>query len=247
MTEGVWFMRLTLKREDAAVAQLICELARSDARATMTVGHRLMWAVAAPATRAAFDRDNPDRADRAAFLWREAETERKFYMLGPRPADSSDFFQVETKPFAPAFRRGDHLAFDLRLNATIARKGEPGRRSSRSDVAMDRMRAEEAAAQMAGAEIAGRAERRLNAAEGASTEWLSRVGARDGFSLQGVKLDAYRVATLPRRGRSAKIGVCDLRGALVVTDGEHFLARVLAGFGRAKAFGCGLMLLRRRP
>jgi CRISPR system Cascade subunit CasE len=247
MSEGVWFTRLTLKREDAAVGQLIRELAPSDTRATMSVGHRLMWTVAAAATRAAFDRDNPDRADRAAFLWREAETGRKFYMLGPRPADRSDFFLIETKPFAPVFRCGDHLAFDLRLNATVARKGEAGRRSSRSDVAMDRMRADEAAAQTAGAEIAGRAERRLKAAEGAAAEWLSRVGARDGFLLQGVKLDAYRVETLARRGRSAKFGVCDLRGALEVTEGERLLARVLAGFGRAKAFGCGLMLLRRRP
>ncbi len=247
MSSGVWFTRLTLKRESATVARLIQELAPSNAEASMTIGHRLMWTVAASDTRAAVDRDNPDRADRAAFLWREAETGRKFYMLGPRPTDSSDFFRIETKPFAPAFRPGDRLAFDLRLNATVARKGEAGRRSSRSDVAMDRMHAEEAAARLVGAEIAGRAERRLKAAEGASAEWLSRVGARDGFSLQGVKLDAYRVETLPRRGRSAKIGVCDLRGELEVTDGERFLARVLAGFGRAKAFGCGLMLLRRRP
>jgi CRISPR system Cascade subunit CasE len=247
MTAGAWFTRLTLKLDEIAVARLIQELAPSNAGASMTIGHRLMWTAAAPETRAAFDRDNPDRTDRTAFLWREAETGRKFYTLGPRPADSSDFFRIETKPFAPAFRPGDHLAFDLRLNATVARKGELGRRSSRSDVAMDRMRAEEAAAQLVGAEIAGRAERRLKAAEAASAEWLSRVGARDGFSLRGVKLDAYRVETLPRRGRSAKIGVCDLRGVLEVTDGGRFLARVLAGFGRAKAFGCGLMLLRRRP
>ena len=246
MNDGVWFTRLTLKRGDRAIAPLIQELAFSDPGASMTVAHRLMWTIAAPDTRAAFDRDNPDRADRAAILWREAEMGRKFYILGPLPADSSDILRIETKPFSLAFRPGDALAFDLRLNATVARKGEPGRRSSRSDVAMDRMRAEEAAAQMAGAEIAGRAERRLKAAEGAAAEWLSRVGARDGFSLRGVKLDAYRVETLPRRGRSAKIGVCDLRGALDVTDGERFLARILAGFGRAKAFGCGLMLLRRR-
>jgi len=247
MSAGVWFTRLTLKREGAAVAQLVGELAPSNAGAGMTVGHRLMWSVATPDTCAAFDRDNPGRPDRAAFLWREAETGQKFYMLGPRPADSSDFFLIETKPFAPAFRPGDHLAFDLRLNATVARRGEAGRCSSRSDVTMDRMRAEEAAAKSVGAEIAGRAERRLKAAEGAAAEWLSRVGKRDGFSLQGVKLDAYRVETLPRSGRSAKIGVCDLRGALEVTDDERFLVRVLAGFGRAKAFGCGLMLLRRRP
>ena len=30
-----------------------------------------------------------------------------------------------------------------------------------------------------------------------------------------------------------------------VTDPPAFLARLAAGFGRAKAFGCGLMLIRR--
>jgi hypothetical protein len=32
-----------------------------------------------------------------------------------------------------------------------------------------------------------------------------------------------------------------------VTAPEAFMYRLLCGFGRAKAFGCGLMLLRRAP
>lgn len=245
MSEGAWFTRLTLRGDDAAVASLIQELARSDPGASMTVGHRLMWTVAAPDTRAAFDQNNPDRTERSAFLWREAETGHKFYMLGPRPAEHSPFFRIETKLYAPAFHFGDRFAFELRVNPTVARKNDfhSRGRSKRSDVVMDRMRNEEAE----GADRKARARRRLAAAEGAAAEWLARVGVRDGFSLRGLKLDAYRVETLPRRGPKAKIGVCDLRGALEVTDGERFLARVLAGFGRAKAFGCGLMLLRRRP
>jgi len=245
MTAGAWFTRLTLKRDDAAIAPLIQELAPIEDGAAMTVAHRLMWTVAAPETRAAFDRDNPGRTGRAAFLWREAEAGRKFYMLGPRPVEDSPFFRIETKPFAPAFRSGDRLAFELRVNPTVARGGNADARgrSKRSDVVMDRMRREEAA----GADPRARAGRRLKTAEAAAEEWLRRVGARDGFSPDGLTLEAYRVETLPRRGRSAKIGVCDLRGALTVTDGERFFVRLLAGFGRAKAFGCGLMLVRRRP
>jgi CRISPR system Cascade subunit CasE len=151
--------------------------------------------------------------------------------------------RIETKPYAPDFRAGDRLAFDLRVNATVARKGnvDAKGRSRRSDVAMDRMRAEEAA----GSDIGERAERRLNAAESAAAEWLLRIGERDRFALKAARLEAYRVETLPRRGRGAEIGVSDVRGALEVTNDKHFLARLLAGFGRAKAFGCGLMLLRR--
>jgi len=36
-----------------------------------------------------------------------------------------------------------------------------------------------------------------------------------------------------------------MRGVVAVTDAAAFAAKVEMGFGRAKAFGCGLMLLRR--
>jgi CRISPR system Cascade subunit CasE len=245
---SAWFTRLTMKREDAAIAPLLQELAPADGGAAMTVGHRMLWSVMDANTRALHDRDNSDRPGTTAFLWREAEPGRKFYMLGPRPLESSPFFRIETKPFAPDFRAGDRLAFDLRVNATVARKGDRDDkgRSRRSDVAMDRMRAEEAAAASDGADIGARSQRRLKAAEAAMVEWLRRIGERDGFGLSTLHLRAYRVETLPRRGRNARTGVCDVRGTLEVTNGEAFLARVLAGFGRAKAFGCGLMLLRRQ-
>ena len=246
MSAEVWFSRLTLKREDPAIAPLLKELAPANAGAAMTTGHRLMWSVMPPETRALYDRARADRAERAAFLWREAEAGRKYYLLGPRPVERSPFFRVETKPYAPDFQAGDRLAFDLRANATVARKRnvDAKGRSRRSDVAMDRMHIEEAAA-AAAVDVATRAERRLKAAESAAADWLRRIGERDGFALSAERLDAYRVETLPRRGANANIGVFDLRGALEVVDGERFQARILAGFGRAKAFGCGLMLLRR--
>jgi CRISPR system Cascade subunit CasE len=62
-----------------------------------------------------------------------------------------------------------------------------------------------------------------------------------------MKLDAYRAEALPRRGKPARIGVFDLQGLLEVAAPEAFMNRLLCGFGRAKAFGCGLMLLRRAP
>jgi len=243
MSADVWFSRLTLKRDDDAIAPLLQELAPADSGAAMSTGHRLMWSVMAPETRGLYDRARPDREEGAAFLWREVEAGRKFYLLGPRPVESSPFFRIESKPYAPEFAAGDRLAFDLRANATVSRKGNAdGKgRSRRSDVAMDRLRAQESA----GADAATRGQRREKAAEDAAADWLRRIGERDGFVLRALRLDAYRVETLPRRGRDADIGVFDLQGALEIVDGERFRARVGAGFGRAKAFGCGLMLLRR--
>jgi CRISPR system Cascade subunit CasE len=37
----------------------------------------------------------------------------------------------------------------------------------------------------------------------------------------------------------------DFRGILTVTDTEKFTDTLMQGLGKAKAFGCGLMLIRR--
>ena len=114
-----------------------------------------------------------------------------------------------------------------------------------TDEELSRMRAQEA--DIGDAQAASRAERRLPAAEAAAKEWLTTRAERDGFRLVTMKLDAYRAEVLPRRGKPARIGVFDLQGLLEVTAPEAFMSRLLCGFGRAKAFGCGLMLLRRAP
>jgi CRISPR system Cascade subunit CasE len=43
------------------------------------------------------------------------------------------------------------------------------------------------------------------------------------------------------------LSVIEFDGALTVRQPEIFLAKLARGFGRGKAFGLGLMLLRRPP
>jgi len=247
MRGDIWFTRLRSRRDYASVTPLIDELAPVDFGAGMTVSHRLMWSVMPGDVLAMHDRASTEKPDMAAFLWREAESGRKFYILGPRPVASSPFFIIESKPYEPEFIEGDCLTFDLRVNATVSQKEYEGfkGRCRPLDVVMASMRAEEASALASGFAIAPRTQRRMETAERSVTEWLKRVGAHDGFEVKSTHLDSYHDESLPRRGFKAKIGVCDLRGTLEVTDSERFLARVLRGFGRAKAFGCGMMLLRR--
>jgi CRISPR system Cascade subunit CasE len=239
MTDS-FFTRLTLQRDTAAIAPLIETLAPADPGSAMAVAHRLMWTVMPQEVQ----RHHP-RGERP-FLWRAAE-QNKYYMLGPQPTAESPFFKIETKPYQPAFSPGDRLAFDLRVNATANRKtgvGADGRAErQRVDVAIDRMHAEERVET-----VAGRGERRESAAQAAAAEWLRARGERDGYRLEAMRLVSYRPEALPRRtGNPMKIGVFNLHGLLVVEDPAAFLQRILAGFGRAKAFGCGLMLLRRAP
>ena len=246
MTEA-WFSRLTLKRDSAAVAPLIDLLAPRDGGEAMATAHRLMWSVMPEEVRLCWDSGAVPRQAGGAFLWREDEPGRKFYLLGPRPVPESPYFQIETKSFDPVLAAGDWLAFDLRLNATVAFKvgeDENGRAKRKQlDVALGRLLADE---REGTGDRGARAGRRLPSAEAAARDWLTRQGERDGFRLVGLTLAAYRVERLPRRAK-AKFGISDLRGLVEIVEFERFLSRVLAGFGRAKAFGCGLMLLRRTP
>jgi CRISPR system Cascade subunit CasE len=248
VNRDIWFTRLVLKRSAANVAPLVNILAPSDGGAAMTTTHRLMWSAMPPEIQARWDRANPSPETRAAFLWREADRGGKYYLLGPRPVHESPWFEIATKPFDPMFVAGDRLSFDLRVNATVERKiaaGESGRSNRmRIDVAMDFMLREEHNLAL---DRGTRADRRLPSAEAAVRTWLENIGERDGFRIVSTRLAAYRVEVLPRKPQPARFGISDLSGLIEVIDPVSFLDRVVAGFGRAKAFGCGLMLLRRAP
>jgi CRISPR system Cascade subunit CasE len=78
---------------------------------------------------------------------------------------------------------------------------------------------------------------------------LARQGAAHGFAPEaGVAVDGYTRVRIDREaGKPAVFAVVDFTGALRVTEPDGFLAALASGFGRARAFGCGLMLIRRLP
>lgn len=235
--------RLSLRRAASAVAPLIDVLRPREPGERLNVDHKLLWTVMPDDVRAAREGEAP----RSAFLWRRDGAADRYYLLGPRPNADSPFFDVETKAFEPALAAGDRLGFDLRVNATVNRKtatmadGRPAR--ERCDVAMDLMNREK---RRLGGGDDWYGENRERLADVAARDWLSRQGATYGFHLEALAVEGYRAEQIPRGGaRRARFGVLDLKGLLTVTDPEIFVPRLAAGFGRAKAFGCGLMLIRR--
>ena len=219
----VYLSRLSLSRIPSARA-LSSLLNPEDPARRMDAHHKLLWA--------AFS-DGPDR--QRDFLWRE-DSAGVFFTLSARPPLASDLFDPpEVKEFAPVLGVGDKLAFSLRANATRARKGV-----GRVDVVMDALH---------GLPSGERAEGRMAWAQSAGKEWLVGQGARAGFSLSHADVGDYSTVTLPgfrgpRKGQP-QFGVLDITGVLEVTDPTAFLAQLVQGFGRAKAYGCGLMLIRR--
>ncbi|MGB3501844.1 MAG: type I-E CRISPR-associated protein Cas6/Cse3/CasE [Mesorhizobium sp.] len=185
--------------------------------------HNLLWS--------AFS-DGPDRE--RDFLWRE-ESDGSFLVLSAREPSQIDLFEPHrVKPFAPSLSAGDRLDFVLRANATRTKRG-----GARVDVVMDALHS------LPGGE---RAAMRMELARREGRAWLERQGEVSGFRVLEASADDYSTETLPspdrRKGRP-RFGIIDFSGRLEVDDPEAFLGRVAGGFGRAKAFGCGLMLVRR--
>ncbi|GIX15249.1 MAG: type I-E CRISPR-associated protein Cas6/Cse3/CasE [Paracoccaceae bacterium] len=216
----MYLSRLTLARKPdvAALGQLL-EPAHAGRR--MDAQHRLIWSAFAG-----------DPAASRDFLWRDMGR-GQFMVLSPRPPSASALFEPpEVRPFHPDLAPGDRLAFVLRANATRDRKGV-----GRVDVVMDALKP---------VPKPERAARRMEIARNAGKDWLAGQGARAGFRLLDCHVAAYAQRDLPGRGpRPPRFGVLDLEGVLEVADPPAFLARLCRGFGRARAFGCGLMLIRR--
>jgi len=181
-----------------------------------------------------------DTSDRERdFLWRE-HAPGEFYLLSSRPPlDVHGLFELSPpKAFAPALVPGDRLSFQLRVNATVSRGGAPGVRGKPSDIVMDAIH---------GLPRGERAIGRAGALDAVAGAWMTRKGSTSGFTVSTLGVTGYSVINMERSRGAAKVrfGVLDLYGEIAIADAKAFVSSVSAGFGRAKAFGCGLMLMRR--
>jgi CRISPR system Cascade subunit CasE len=185
-----------------------------------------------------------DSADRRRdFLWRQegsgkSAREGFFYILSVRaPTDPHGLFELETKPFAPVLAEGDRLGFMLRANAVVTRKEVAGRQR-RHDVVMDRLHKLDSSA---------RAAERRSAIDEAGRAWLDGQALRHGFHVdEGLSVDGYHMAEIERPGHQPVVfSTLDFSGIITIVHPHLFVPAIGQGFGKAKSFGCGLMLIRR--
>jgi CRISPR system Cascade subunit CasE len=225
---ALFLSRISLLRE-ASIATLAPILFDAGGRHPSEAARRLLWTLFA---------DRPDR--KRDFLWRE-DAARRFYVLSRRsPEDKHRLFKIETKAFEPALSTGDRLVFSLRANATVGRaRGAGERAGKRDDVVMAALKT---------VPPAERAASRKEIARREGLAWLQRQGEMAGFETADpeVAVDGYEPLTIRGTGKGAlRLSIIEFGGLLTVREPATFLEHLARGFGRGKAFGLGLMLLRR--
>lgn len=187
--------------------------------------HRNLWRLFPGEARET--RASGDEA-RQGFLFRiEAQnTGRPARLLvqsrsAPAPAEGLNL--LGSKAFSPAPSNGQRLAFVLTANPvkTITdaqRESKPGKQSEKCRVPL--------------------------ITEEDQRHWLARKLA-DVAELESVELLPHAPLYFRKGSRAGKLATCTFEGVLRVTAAES-LARLLEnGVGPAKAFGCGLLLVRR--
>lgn len=170
-----------------------------------------------------------------SFLFRQEQKagEMEFFVLSETMPLPHAAFRVRTKAFSPRLYAGQKLAFNLRANPTVYVNRK------RHDVLMHAKHA----AKQQGLEPMQVAV----AMEEAAQQWLSNTKRCHewGVSLAHAPLvETYSQHQSRKKDNSIQFSSVDYQGVLTVIDPNRFWEQYRQGFGRAKALGCGLMLIR---
>lgn len=172
------------------------------------------------------------------FLYRQEgqADELAFLVMSRRqPANDDELWQVQTKAYSPRLKTGQSLAFSIRINPVVKRRDDTGRQH-RHDLVMDLKKKDP-----------GTAGTQAERVQLAARQWLANRQSQYGFELaeQTVIVGAYRQWRFAGKGGNRiSFSSIDCSGLLTVTDTAHFESALMNGVGPAKAFGCGLLLIR---
>lgn len=191
-----------------------------------------------------------------------ARAHAMYYVVSQRPPHAPHpAWRIDTRTYQPQIDAGRTFFFELRANPVVTRNGR------RHDVVMDAKTALARAAghaawtQMSPAAQAAVTQQGYAFIRQHIAAWLKGTqdepgfAERHGFALaladdadvSGLHVDGYRrqrLASKDSDDRRAWFSSIDLAGTLVVRDPEKFVAALHHGAGHAKAYGCGLLLIR---
>lgn len=196
--------------------------------------HKKMWTLVSRA-------ENQQRD----FLYRveyEDYQIKYIYLLAPHQISSHNGIKVTVSPrYQPQIKTGERLYFNLRANPVIKRK-ENGK-SKEYGLVMDakykfKINGQIYQEQLSLDELIHKV----------CMKWLVRKGEQHGFSVKQfeVTIDNAREYLIKSPTKQEyMLRTHDFSGVLTVVDPKTFINALFTGIGPAKAFGCGLMLVKR--
>ncbi|QMV16521.1 type I-E CRISPR-associated protein Cas6/Cse3/CasE [Vibrio spartinae] len=227
----LYLSKITLS-PSANLAKILLELDHNDAYAS----HQLLW-------RELFHRD-----EKRQFIYRQEVNSHQlplFYTLSKtQPDPYSRNCRVESKIFAPQLQVGQQLAYQLRVNPTICITKDG--HQHRHDVVMHTKH------QLQGEKLPPPVLKQQM--DEAIHQWLGNETRLTRWGIELVTVPdiqrytqhrSYKKKRREKHEHHVRFSSVDVQGILSVTDPERFLSQYAEGFGREKAMGCGLMLIRR--
>lgn len=181
--------------------------------------------------------------EKRKFLFREeigAGGKPEYFVLSTvQPTANHAVVNVQSKSFQPQLISGQRLGYKLRVNPTICITDSEGK-SKRHDVLMHaKKQLKDTTRTPADISII---------MQQAAHNWIADEKR---LSAWGIQLDALpemisytQHKSKKRTGQQVQFSSVDFQGVLTIKEPEVFLSQYAKGFGRAKALGCGLMLIR---
>lgn len=189
---------------------------------------------------------DPDPSAKRDFLFRREQLNGwpVYYVVSRRkPESPQTIWTVEHKEYQPKIHTGQQLAFRLRVNPVVTHTSEQGKKQ-RHDVVMNLKKQMDYQRQ-------NKKDRphEIQLVQQAGIDWLEKRAVTAGFRFQkyAVGVDAYvqHKSFKTRQKNPIRYSTLDYEGLLTVADDKLFTQALFDGMGPAKAFGCGLLLIRR--
>lgn len=201
-------------------------IANQDSGVRRSSQHNLVWTLFG---------DHQDRT--RDFLYCEHKGEFIIYSER-KPVINDRFIDVQTKGFDVNLSEGDKISFKMTVNATNRERMSNGK-TRHNDIVMNALRH---------VNKSERDNERFKIADEVASKWFDKQGDRSGFRVNTCIVDDYKIETMRRYNNNRnlpQLGILELSGVITITNPEKFKEKLKNGFGRAKAFGCGMMLIKR--
>ncbi|HDR47208.1 MAG TPA: type I-E CRISPR-associated protein Cas6/Cse3/CasE [Geoalkalibacter subterraneus] len=194
--------------------------------------HQLVWNLFA---------DHPDRRRDFTYRYESVGGWPSFYTVSSRePVDAVGLWEMQAKEYSPHLRTGQRLGFSLRVNPVRTRHDANGKQQRHDVVMEEKMKRRNMGDDIDLPEIV----------QEQGYLWLAKRSASQGFNVSAanVRVDGYQQHRFfkGKGNKPVTFSTLDFNGVLIVSEPDVFVENTLfGGFGPAKAFGCGLMLVRK--